>query len=45
MASDEALIATFLEKEYPHATFLDVKVSRNKFGHVFIHARMTKRRI
>lgn len=45
MASDEALIATFLEKEYPHATFLDVKVSRNKFGHVFMHARMTKRRI
>ena len=45
MASDEALIATFLEKEYPHAAFLDVNVSRNKYGHVFIHARMTKRRI
>lgn len=45
MASDESLIATFLEKEYPHAAFLDVNVSRNKYGHVFIHARMTKRRI
>lgn len=45
MVSDEALIATFLEKEYPHAAFLDVNVSRNKYGHVFIHARMTKRRI
>lgn len=45
MASDESLIATFLEKEYPHAAFLDVNVSRNKYGHVFIHARMAKRRI
>lgn len=45
MVSDEALIATLLEKEYPHAAFLDVNVSRNRYGHVFIHARMTKRRI
>lgn len=45
MASDESLIATFLEKEYSPAAFLDVNVSRNKYGHVFIHARMTKRRI
>lgn len=45
MASDEALIATMLEEEYPHASFLDVKVSKNKFGHIFVHARMVKKRM